>query len=74
MSYQKGRAVSDVAFCPWSHFDESVLDHAMSWAEAVVEKIRLGEFDQVAVLSSGDSRLDSFAELAPDGLAAAFGP
>ena len=67
------RAVSDVAFSPWRNFDQSVLDHAMSWAEAAVEKIRAGEFSQAANYPANQRDWDDFAELAPDGLAKAFG-
>ena len=67
------RAVSDVAFSPWVQFDQVVLDHAMSWAEAAVDKIRAGEFHQPASYPASKRDWDDFAELAPDGLDKAFG-
>jgi len=67
------RAVSDVKFYPWRNFDQSVLDQAMCWAEAAVEKIRSGEFSQAANYPANQSDWDDFAELAPDGLTEAFG-
>ena len=67
------RAISDVAFSPWHKFDQSVLEHAMSWAEAAVEKIRAGDFAQAAHYPVKMREWDDFAELAPDGLESAFG-
>ncbi|MBT8037572.1 MAG: PD-(D/E)XK nuclease family protein [Verrucomicrobiae bacterium] len=67
------RAVSDVDFCRWTGFDPSVVDHARTWAEAAVEKIRAGEFSQPAILPLNEREWDDFGELAPDGLTAAFG-
>ena len=67
------RAISDVAFAPWHKFDQSVLEHAMSWAEAAVEKIRAGDFAQAAHYPVKMREWDDFAELAPDGLECAFG-
>ena len=67
------RAVTDVAFCPWDKFDQATLDHAMTWAVGAVEKIRAGEFGQAAIFPANERDWDDFAELAPDGLAAAFG-
>jgi ATP-dependent helicase/nuclease subunit B len=67
------RAISDVAFAPWRKFDQSVLEHAMSWAEAAVEKIRAGDFAQAAHYPVKMREWDDFAELAPDGLECAFG-
>ncbi|MCP5535366.1 MAG: PD-(D/E)XK nuclease family protein [Akkermansiaceae bacterium] len=67
------RAVNDVAFSPWVGFDQPVLDHALSWAEAAIEKIRAGEFFQAAVYPSNMREWDDFEQLAPDGLAKAFG-
>ncbi len=66
------RAIGDVAFTPWAPFDESLVEHAMSWAEAAVVKIREGDFTQVAQYPSGQRDWDEFAELAPDGLEYAF--
>lgn len=67
------RAVSDVAFCPWQKFDRLVLESAMSWAEAAVQKIKQGDFYQPAHYPANMRDWDDFSELAPDGLAAAFG-
>lgn len=67
------RAVSEVAFAPWADFDQMLLDHAMSWAEAAVEKISSGEFSQAASYPANKRDWDDFAELAPDGLDKAFG-
>jgi len=67
------RAVSEVAFEAWSGFDQSVLEHAMSWAEVAVHKIREGDFLQAAHYPASIRDWDDFDELAPDGLAAAFG-
>lgn len=67
------RAVSEVAFEAWSGFDQSVLEHAMSWAGAAVQKIRDGEFLQAAHYPAIARDWDDFNELAPDGLASTFG-
>lgn len=66
------RAISDVAFDPWLAFDQADVEHAMSWAEAAVEKIRAGEFTRVAQYPSNLRDWDDFAELAPDGLDHAY--
>jgi ATP-dependent helicase/nuclease subunit B len=66
------RAVSDVGFSPWYGFDETTLDHAMTWAEAVIEKIKAGEFDQAAIYPAKEREWDDFEELAPDGISNAF--
>lgn len=67
------RAVGDVGFSPWKGFDQDLLDHALAWAEAAINAIKSGEFNQAAVLSAQERDWDDFSELAPDGLAAAFG-
>ena len=66
------RAISDVTFVPWLPFDESYVEHAMSWAEAAVLKIREGDFTQIAQYTGEQRDWDEFAELAPDGLEHAF--
>ena len=66
------RAISDVAFTAWTPFDESYVEHAMSWAEAAVEKIRAGDFTQIAQYPANQRDWDDFAELAPDGLEHAY--
>ncbi len=67
------RAVGDVAFTPWANFNTEMLEHALTWAGAAIQNIKAGEFYQPAELSSKEREWDDFAELAPDGLAAAFG-
>jgi len=67
------RIVGDVGFDAWTGFDQSMLDSAMTWAEAAIQQIKAGVFNEVAELSSKEIEWDDFAELAPDGLAAAFG-
>jgi len=67
------RAVSDVGFSVWKEFDQSMLDHALVWAANAIERIRAGDFQHPAELSAMEREWDDFAELAPDGLAAAFG-
>ncbi|BDS05918.1 hypothetical protein NT6N_09580 [Oceaniferula spumae] len=67
------RAVGEVGFTEWEEFDQQMLDHALAWASAAIDRIKAGEFQQAAVLSAGELEWDDFSELAPDGLAAAFG-
>ena len=67
------RAVGDVAFTSWDNFNPDLLEHALVWAEAAIGQIKASEFNQAAVLSSKELERDNFAELAPDGLAEAFG-
>ena len=67
------RTVGDVGFEAWAGFDQSLLDSAMTWAEAAIQQIKAGAFHEVAELSSKELEWDDFAELAPDGLDAAFG-
>lgn len=66
------RAVSEVAFLPWKDFDQVTLDHALSWAGEAIDQIRAGHFNPPAELPVKEREWDDFAELAPDGLAAAF--
>ena len=67
------RAVGEVAFTPWKGFNAEILEHALTWASAAIQHIKAGEFNQAAELSNQEREWDDFAELAPDGLAAAFG-
>lgn len=67
------RAVGDVGFSPWEGFDQGMLDHALVWAGHAIEHIKAGHFHQAAELSAQEREWDDFYELAPDGLAAAFG-
>lgn len=67
------RTVGDVDFAPWSGFDDAVLEHAFTWAKAAVVGITTGDYNRAAVYPAGERDWDDFAELAPDGLAAAFG-
>ena len=67
------RAMSDVDFSIWSQFDESMLEHALTWAKAAVAGIITENYQQATVYSTVERDWDEFAELAPDGLAAAFG-
>lgn len=67
------RAVGDVAFTAWDNFNPETLEHALTWAEAAIGQIKASEFNQAAVLSSQEREWDDFTELAPDGLAEAFG-
>ncbi len=66
------RAVSDVQFAIWRKFDETTLQHALLWAKAAIKAIMAGDYRQAAVYPAGERDWDDFAELAPDGLAAAF--
>ncbi|MGB2402354.1 MAG: PD-(D/E)XK nuclease family protein [Akkermansiaceae bacterium] len=66
------RAISDAAFTAWAPFEESHVEHAMSWAEAAVESIRAGDFTQIAQYPANQRDWDDFAELAPDGLEHAY--
>lgn len=67
------RAVADVDFALWDKFDEAMLEHATTWAAAAVGGITSGNYGQASVYPAGERDWDDFAELAPDGLAAAFG-
>ncbi|MFK7911320.1 MAG: PD-(D/E)XK nuclease family protein [Akkermansiaceae bacterium] len=67
------RAITDTAFTPWQKFDENTLDHALAWAKSAIGGIRSENYQQAAVYPAGERDWDDFQELAPDGLAAAFG-
>ena len=67
------RAVNDVKFLSWYDFDENMLEHALVWAKGAVEGITAGNYQQAAVYPASERGWDDFEELAPDGLAAAFG-
>lgn len=67
------RAVMETKFDVWSGFHKDTFESALHWAGMAIEKIRAGEFRQAAVLPVKEREWDSFAELAPDGLAEAFG-
>ena len=67
------RAVGNVGFSSWKGFDEQILESALEWGKAAVEKIISGEFRHAAEITGMERDWDDFSELAPDGLAAAFG-
>ncbi|MBT8044095.1 MAG: PD-(D/E)XK nuclease family protein, partial [Verrucomicrobiae bacterium] len=67
------RAVSDVEFCWWKDFDQATSDHAMDWTVAAIHHIRSGLFHQPAIFPASRNDYDDFYQLAPDGLASAFG-
>lgn len=67
------RAAGDTGFALWSGFDQALLGCALGWAQEAIGRIKAGDFERPAVLPAGECDWDDFAELAPDGLAAAFG-
>ena len=66
------RAVTGVGFSPWGSFDDAMLGSALSWAQGAIQGITTGSYQQATVYPAGERNWDDFAELAPDGLAAAF--